>query len=270
MGFFGKIFGVEKGTGQTNNAQIQSSYTTNNDEQAYIDEMKKRMMGQGSSAAELQMQAGQQEAFNQAQAMAASNRSVNPALAQRQAQTVNSDMQNKVNQQAGIMRAEEQAQATNQLGDFYNQLRNAKVGIATNNSLASQQVAANRGQLTRSLLSGGGQVGAAALMSDENEKENIEMGDKEIKSFLDAIKAYKYDYKDKKDGEGEFVSPMAQDLEKSKVGKKMVKNTPDGKMVEFDGHSLGSMLAGMGYMNKKVENIESKLENYFKNKKKGK
>lgn len=258
-----RAFGVSKDTGQIdpNLANLTPQ------EQAYQDYLARQQQGLTPSVAQNQLQIGQQEAFNQAQAMAASNRSVNPALAQRQAQMANAQTQAQVNQQAGLLRAEEQAQATGQMGDFLSQLRQSRLGVAQANAQASGQVAQRRGQLMGQVLGAAGQAGSAAATSDENAKENIELGDKEIKSFLDAIKAYKYEYKDKEDGEGEFVSPMAQDLEKSKVGKKMVQEDESGKkMVNYDGHSLGSMLAAQGYMHKKIENIESKLENILKNK----
>jgi hypothetical protein len=270
MGFFGKVaeaFGVNRGTGQIGQQQITSAYSETPEELAYRDYLQKQMKGELPSVAQNQLQIGQQEAFNQAQAMAASNRSVNPALAQRQAQMANAQTQAQVNQQAGLLRAQEQAQASGQMGDFLTQLRQSRMGVAQSNAQAQQQVAQNRAGLFKQLLGSAGQAGAAMATSDENAKENIELGDNEIKSFLDAIKAYKYEYKNKEDGEGEFVSPMAQDLEKSKVGKKMVQEDESGKkMVNFDGHSLGSMLAAQGYMHKKIENIESKLENILKNK----
>jgi hypothetical protein len=258
-----RAFGVSKDTGQIdpNIANLTAQ------EEAYQDYLAKQVRGEVPSIAQNQLMMGQQEAFNQAQAMAASNRSVNPALAQRQAQMANAQTQAQVNQQAGLLRAQEQAQATGQMGDFLSQLRQSRLGVAQSNAQAQQQVAQNRAGLFKQLLGSAGQAGAAMATSDENAKENIELGDKEIKSFLDAIKAYKYEYKDKEDGEGEFVSPMAQDLEKSKVGKKMVQEDESGKkMVNYDGHSLGSMLAAQGYMHKKIENIESKLENILKNK----
>jgi hypothetical protein len=48
---------------------------------------------------------------------------------------------------------------------------------------------------------------------------------------------------------------MAQELEKSKIGKSMVYDTPNGKMVDF-GRGLGAMLAIQAQMNERLNKIE--------------
>lgn len=65
----------------------------------------------GPSAAERQLQAGLGSAQRRAQGFAATSRAVNPALAQRQALAAGSQMSMDANQQAAIMRAQEQQQA---------------------------------------------------------------------------------------------------------------------------------------------------------------
>jgi len=108
---------------------------------------------------------------------------------------------------------------------------------------------------------GGAQVAgasnAAMFMSDENLKKDIKPGDKEITSFLDAMKAHSYKYKDEKHGEGKKVSPMAQELEKTSLGKSMVKEGPDGKMVDY-GAGFGAMMAAMASLNQRTKELEGK------------
>jgi hypothetical protein len=122
-------------------------------------------------------------------------------------------------------------------------------------------------KLGGALVGAGGTLGAAAITaapaaaaaSDINLKENIKEGGKDASSFLDALTAYTYNYKkgvpNTKDGE-DYTSIMAQDLEKAgPVGKQMVKDTPQGKMVDY-GQGFAGMLAAMVDMNKRLKKVE--------------
>lgn len=103
----------------------------------------------------------------------------------------------------------------------------------------------------------------AGEISDKNNKQNIDSDDYSPQSFLDALQAYSYEYKDdfkKQDagGEGRFLSVMAQDLEKAgPVGKSMVEDTPEGKVVNY-GKGFGAMLANQAHLNQRLNNLESK------------
>lgn len=94
--------------------------------------------------------------------------------------------------------------------------------------------------------------------SDVNLKKDIEPGEENIDDFLSKITPYKYEYKDPEvDGEGEFISPMAQDLEKSEAGKNMVIETPRGKMVDYQ-QGLGTIVAALAHLDKKIKELEGK------------
>lgn len=108
------------------------------------------------------------------------------------------------------------------------------------------------------LLGGVGSV-IGAIFSDENLKNNIKSGDETSQEILDSIGNHKYEYKDKKHGEGTYLSPMAQELEKTEAGKSMVIDTPEGKMVDY-GRGLGTIMAMQSYLNKRLKKIESKNE----------
>lgn len=102
----------------------------------------------------------------------------------------------------------------------------------------------------------------AAAASDEKNKTKKGAGGDNVRSFLDAINANSYEYKDKfKDsslgGEGTFVSPMAQELEKTELGKSMVIDTPDGKVVDY-GKGFGAMLASQAMLNERLKKLEGK------------
>lgn len=124
-----------------------------------------------------------------------------------------------------------------------------------------------------SMFKGGGGGGAMAsansgvsgadvsAMSDERQKANVSNGDPKLRSFYDALEAHSYRYKDPSApgaGEGRYVSPMAQELEKSEIGKTMVTDTPEGKMVDY-GKGFGAMLAGQAEFHDRLKKVEAAL-----------
>jgi hypothetical protein len=112
-------------------------------------------------------------------------------------------------------------------------------------------------------IRGAGSPIASFLNSFDKGPMSLSVSDEKVKSFLDKTHAYSYEYKPEyKDkpgaGEGRYVSPMAQDLEKSELGKSMVKQAPDGtKMVDY-GKGLGTMVASLAYLNDRLNEIEGK------------
>lgn len=95
-----------------------------------------------------------------------------------------------------------------------------------------------------------------ALMSDENTKTNIEPAAEKLYSFLDTIGAHEYDYKNKDHGDKRYVSPMAQELEKTELGKGMVIDTPNGKMVHY-GRGLGVILSAQKSLHERLKALEA-------------
>lgn len=124
-------------------------------------------------------------------------------------------------------------------------------------NLQAQAAAAQQAQQaqTGALLNLGGTLGAAAIASDERLKKEI----KEYNSsdFLDALSPYKYEYKDKKFGDGEHVGVMAQDLEKTAAGAKLVMDTKEGKMVDYS-KAGPAILASLAEINKRLKKVEDK------------
>jgi hypothetical protein len=100
--------------------------------------------------------------------------------------------------------------------------------------------------------------GGYFAMSDENVKQEIKPADTDLRSFLQPLGAYSYEYKDPKHGVGRFVSPMAQELEQSEIGKSAVIETADGKMVDY-GRLAGIQLAATAMVNKRLNSLERKL-----------
>lgn len=120
---------------------------------------------------------------------------------------------------------------------------------------------ARRGQqqgLMGSILGAGAAGGGAALgmaMSDERAKKNKAKADKEVDELLSVIDPQVYEYKNEKNGEGKHMSPMAQDLEKSEIGKSMVQDTPEGKIVDY-GKGFGAIMAIQSALDKRLKKIE--------------
>ena len=96
-------------------------------------------------------------------------------------------------------------------------------------------------------------LSAAAMFSDERGKCDIEEIDPS--DFLDSLTGYKYKYKDKKHGEGQQVGVMAQDLEKSEAGSKLVVDTPEGKVVEY-AKAGPAIMASLASLNKRMKQME--------------
>lgn len=109
--------------------------------------------------------------------------------------------------------------------------------------------------------SGASSSGLSGLMSsDEEAKDHLKSPGK-LQSFLDALKAYEYEYKEpEKFGYGKHISPMAQDIEKSELGKPGVVETSEGKMVDY-GKLGGVMLASQALMNDRLNDLEEALKN---------
>jgi uncharacterized protein YoxC len=95
------------------------------------------------------------------------------------------------------------------------------------------------------------------IFSDKNLKTNVKDGGEDVYNFLDNMKGYTYDYKDEKHGDADSTSVMAQDLEKSKIGKKAVIETPEGKMVDYD-KLFPAIVAAQAEIHHRIKKLEKK------------
>ena len=100
-----------------------------------------------------------------------------------------------------------------------------------------------------------------AAFSDRGLKKNIKkakdkdlMNPKEIDGFLNDLYAYQYNYKDSNHGAGKQVGVMAQDLEKTQLGKQMVEDTPEGKQINA-AKGLGLAMASQARLNQRLNSI---------------
>ncbi len=125
------------------------------------------------------------------------------------------------------------------------------------NSQLQQQLAAQAGN---NAVGAGAALGAAAISaSDVNVKEDFQDPAPAIEEFLQSAEPSEYRYKPELSsipgaGEGRYVSPMAQGLEQSAIGRSMVVDTPTGKVVDY-GKSFGALLGSLSHLNKKLNTV---------------
>lgn len=257
-------------------------------QQQLIGQMQQRVLGQAPSVAELQMGRGMDLTRQALASQAATQRGVSGGLAQRQLARATAGTMQEQAAQGGLLRAQEQQAAEQSLAGLLGQTRAQDQALmAQANQLAQQYMAMGMGadqaqflanmkleelrqgarsqqaqfgaQQQAGLLGAGATIGAAALMSDINQKTNIKDSSKEIGKFLKAISGKSYDYKDSSmpgTTEGKRYGIIAQDLEKSDMGKSLVKDTIHGKMVDVP-QSVGALLAAVSHLNKRLDKLES-------------
>lgn len=222
-------------------------------EQGLIDDLVAKSEGQGEFMADMKGAQDLAKAQAMSQSLAASQRGVSPAQAARLATANMGQMQADLNANQVLAReAERQAAQQGALQQF----ASIRGGNLEAQRLKDQRNQANQNMMGNLL----GGLGAAGIMafSDERVKTEIEPGEKSVREFLSKVAPKKYAYKSTEYGdEGKHVSVMAQDLEKSEVGKRMVIDTPQGKMVDYS-KGLPAMLAAQADLHKRLEQLEAK------------
>lgn len=293
-----KVKNADKLQGQIDGARNQANARANQSNRAtqgLITDLTKQARGEGPSLAEAQLKQAQDRTLAQQLAAVQAGRPGNTALAGRNALRAGIAAQQGNAQQAAQARIQEQLNAQNLLSQTAGQqnalqgqlAQNAlgqslglsqvqtQTGIAgetlqNQNNLAAQGIEqknaeerANRSQqLLGTLLGAGSQVASAfATKSDKAAKKNIKKAGKDMDSFLSALSASKYNYKDESQAgtfKGDNYGVMAQDLEKSEVGKTLVEDTPNGKMVDTK-KGFGAVLAAQSRMHERVAGLEKLL-----------
>lgn len=237
--------------------------------------------GYGQEAAGANQNAANQFALQQAalgmQGNLANQQALNQfALSNQQATNAAMSQNQQLNQQTNLARlqAEMQQRGLNneqirammsgQVGSLQNdfgmraQLLGLQSGINQYNAGASDRGSAAIGNTIGSLAAGG-----LMLLSDEREKTDVTTPSKtKIGQFLATIKPHEYRYKDPSlegAAEGRFVSPMAQELERSEIGKTMVEDGPDGRKRVNYARGLGAILATAAHLHERLAKIEKKV-----------
>jgi hypothetical protein len=276
MGFISNIFGGKSkfhadtpGVDDGFYNRIQGSFDSNPEllgrRQALMNQLTDQSKGVGMTASDYAFRNATNNNLSNQMAMANSARMGNAGLAARDAMGNASLFNQNAAGQLMQQKSLESQQARGQLGQMigegigqndamlqntqnnFTQTQNTNAGTANANAGRNMGVASG-------ILGG---VGDALGLSDERQKKNIKDGDKNISQFLDALKAHSYNYKDSAFGQGEQTSVMAQDLEKTPVGKQMVQETPAGKAVDY-GKGFAAILAAQAQLNERLKKIEEK------------
>lgn len=96
--------------------------------------------------------------------------------------------------------------------------------------------------------------------SDIEAKQNIQPVANELEDFLNSLNAYSYEYKDPKYGDGRRISPMAQEIEQTPLGKAAISTNQEGYKIVDYGKLGGTMLAGLSLLNHKYNDLEKQLK----------
>lgn len=242
--------------------EFAMSYTAKQGEEEAIQRLRNQASGAGPSITELRYMQAMDDMARQQQSAAASARGVsNQALLNRNVAGATQEAQLGMTREVAAQKLAEQRGADAGLI----QAAAAQRGVALDSSKSEAQLAEAASKRRADFIGNlAGSAGTAAAGSDENMKTDIKKGSAtdKIEEFLGALKSYDYKYKDKQangreNPEGEVTSVMAQDLEKSDLGKQMVKDGPDGKEVDY-GQGLAAMLAGIAELNERTKKLEKK------------
>jgi hypothetical protein len=288
-----------------------------------------RAAGTAPSAAEMQLRMGQERLQKQAMSLMRSNPGLSPGQAARMAAEQQSQIGLQTNQQAGMLRAQEQTQAQRDLMSGYGAMRGADIGLAAqqagfgqeamarnlamqgqygienlrsvqgqqqmNDQLVSQYLAMglsvdqarlkaatdmqslanelmlgqirgstaeraqNIGLLGAGIGAVGSLIGGLIPFSDKRLKKGINTNVKsKVAKMLEKIEPSMWEYKKKEYGQGKHLGVMAQDLEKSKLGKLLVDKTNDGLRYIDAKKALSASLASMAVLHNRIKKLETK------------
>lgn len=237
-------------------------------------QMGQAALGRGPSLAEAQLKAAQERNLAQQLAAARSGRGAGGSAMARGLMRAQGEAGRDLAQQAVESRLQERANFQNALAQAQQGARQdigAGFELATAPKREQQQAESMRAnvdmartqarkQQQSQLLGGVLGAGASFLASDKRAKKNAQKEEKKYEDFLDKLQAYSYEYKNPKEigaSEGRKHGIMAQDLEKSEIGKSMVKEVGGTKLIDI-ASGFGAVLASQAELNKRLKKIEKK------------
>lgn len=241
-----RMLGVERiDTGEFN--QYKLTPEQRESEKRLLAQLEKQSLNAGPSPESDQAQ-------RQAMSMAASQsrNSSNPFLGMKAAAMANMEGQ----EMAKTAQLNRQAQSQQLLANVYGGKSQQSV-----DALKAQTGQRSDENKQRSQVAGDVMSSLSNVFSDKKKKENIDAvqdsGGK-IDEFLSKIDPYTFEYKDESLG-GKQMGVMAQDLEKSDIGRSLVENHPEGKTVRVDKIGL-PILAAQSDMFKRIKELEDKVK----------
>lgn len=149
-----------------------------------------------------------------------------------------------------------QAQVETNLGDNL-----ANASISSGNSNAAMR--SSQGSVLGNAISDGASAYGKYKFSDERHKHNVEhISDAEIDEFLSKMEPKSYEYDEdvvaKGAEPGKNIGVMAQDAEKSKVGKTLIEHDEDGVKMMNTPKTVAALLATTISLNNRLKKVEGK------------
>lgn len=165
---------------------------------------------------------------------------------------------------AGIRGQNRQIAADAKQTAYENELDKRKSIAAALSAQAQEKLerAKQRDAFVGNLVGTAGTVGAAAVTKSDERSKNIDGDAPDMDSFMEALKPIAFSYKNpgsKGAAPGANVGVTAQDVEKTPVGKTMVKDTSGGKMLDMQ-KGFGVILAALAALHDKYEDMERKMD----------
>lgn len=167
--------------------------------------------------------------------------------------------QNLMNQNVQLANQEEMYRASIPQQQYQNQL-----GLAGAKAGGNYQMANMLGQQSQQGLAAAGSLAtAAAVASDENVKENIEIAPNEIDSLLDELTGYSFNYRDSDiakgvGSDGDKIGVMAQDIEELIPNAVFEGQDDSGDRLKMlnNNELLPAVLASVGRLNDRLKKVE--------------
>jgi len=172
----------------------------------------------------------------------AESSAANQAANQTQGQ-IASNNQNLANYATGYGNQVAQSNIANYQGN---------VSAALNQYGTQLQQQGQNNQMLGGLLSGGLAAGALAF-SDKNLKKDIKSADDDAIEMVKNLNAKSYKFKDDNE-DNDHYGIIAQDLEKSPMGKTLVVETPKGKAID-PAKALSAVLAVQSVLDKRLKKV---------------
>lgn len=162
---------------------------------------------------------------------------------------------------ARIAGANREIAVTAKQTSFENDLAKKK---AIADALAAKAQQQTERQKSKAAMAGGmagvvGSTGAALLAKSDARAKDIEGKEPDVDAFMASLRPIAFDYKSGGAGAGEapgrHIGVRAQDVEKTPEGRTMVKDTPQGKMLDM-AKGFGMILASLASLHEKYEDLE--------------
>lgn len=234
-------------------------------------DLQRAASGKGPSIAREQLKAAQERTLASQIAAAQARPNRNVSGTQRQLIAERGQSGREIAQAGAAGQVAEQLAARDAILAQADMNLNRQAGLQ---SLEAQRRAGNAAasnQLTGALIGAAGQIGASAISADKKDtpketpsdktlKSDIKPAEQKVKSFLDEISSKEYRYKPEVNrGNAKKVGVMAQDLEKSELGKSLVIEKSGKKHIDMES-GFSAMLAAQAHLNKRINKLEGSEE----------